>query len=141
MTYGFVWLAAIVIFLLLEAVTYQLVCIWFAGGALAALISFGLKASPTVQIAVFFAVSIILLLLTRPALKRLINAKKVKTNVDLIPGSCGLVVESIDNLSEKGRVKVGGMEWAARSAGGEKIEKGTAVVVKEVSGVKLIVSI
>ena len=101
MTYGFVWLAAIVIFLLLEAVTYQLVCIWFAGGALAALISFGLKASPTVQIAVFFAVSIILLLLTRPALKRLINAKKVKTNVDLIPGSCGLVVESIDNLSEK----------------------------------------
>ena len=51
----------------------------------------------------------------------------------------GIVTESIDNLAEKGKVKLGGMEWTARSANGEKIEKDAVIVVKEVSGVKLIV--
>ena len=139
MLYGYTWLAAIVVFLLLEAATYQLVCIWFAGGALAALISYGLGGSVIVQTTVFLAVSTLLLILTRPILKKYITSKRVNTNIDSIPGKEGIVTESIDNLAEKGKVKLGGMEWTARSANGEKIEKDTVLVVQEVSGVKLIV--
>ncbi len=136
---GLVWVIGIIVFLLLEAATYQFICIWFAGGALAALIFWALGLGMNVQISVFFIASAVLLILTRPFVKKVTANRAIKTNVEVIPGKVGLVTETIDNLSEKGKVKLDGMEWTARSESGEVIEEGKKVEVLEVSGVKLIV--
>ncbi len=136
---GIVWVIGIVVFLLLEAATYQFICIWFAGGALGALVSWTLGAGMNVQISVFFIVAAVLLILTRPFVKKITANRTVKTNVDVIPGKIALVTEEINNLSEQGKVKLDGMEWTARSKNGESIEQGKQVEVLEVSGVKLIV--
>ena len=137
--YGFLWLAAIVVFLVLESVTYQFICIWFAGGALGALAAYGLGATVNVQIVVFFVVSIILLVLTRPAVKKLTHKKRVKTNIDSVVGKIVVITETVDNTAGTGKAKLDGMEWTVRSFDGTVIEQGTNVTVKEVSGVKLIV--
>ncbi len=136
---GIVWVIGIVVFLLLEAATYQFICIWFAGGALGALISWALGAGMNVQISAFFIVSAILLILTRPLVRKITESRKIKTNVEVIPGKICLVTEEINNLSETGKAKLDGMEWTARSENGEVIKEGSRAEVVEVSGVKLIV--
>ena len=137
--YGVLWTFAFIAFLILEAVTFQFICIWFAGGALGALAAYALGGSLNCQILVFFAVSAILLVLTRPFVKKVTEGRKVKTNSESLIGNQGKVSEKIDNLSEIGRVKIQGMEWSARSADGEIIAENTIVEVVEISGVKLIV--
>ena len=136
---GIVWVIGIVVFLLLEAATYQFICIWFAGGALGALVSWALGAGMNVQISVFFIVSAILLVLTRPFVRKITESRKIKTNVEVIPGKICLVTEEINNFSETGKAKLDGMEWTARSKNGEVIKEGSKAEVVEVSGVKLIV--
>lgn len=137
--YGFMWLAAIVVFLLLEAASYQFICIWFAGGALGALVAFGLGASLNLQILIFFILSALLLILTRPFVKKVVGSGRAKTNVESIPGKKAVVTEKINNLEDKGKAKLDGMVWTARSSDDTVIEEGTTVSVVEVSGVKLIV--
>lgn len=139
MFYGYVWLSAILIFIVLEVLTYQLVCIWFVGGSLAALLAYALGASVNFQIVGFFVVSILLLILTRPVLKKHILSKQEKTNIDSIPGKTGIVIENIDNNYQKGKVKLDGMEWTARSFDNELIDEGKNVQIVEISGIKLIV--
>lgn len=137
--YGFMWLAAIVVFLLLEAASYQFICIWFSGGALGALIAFGLGASLNLQILIFFIVSALLLILTRPFVKKVVGSRRTKTNVESLPGKKAVVTERINNLEDKGKAKLDGMVWTARSSDDSVIEEGSTVSVVEVSGVKLIV--
>ena len=137
--YGFLWTIAIIVFLILEAATFQFICIWFAGGALGALAANALGGSLNCQITVFFIVSAILLVLTRPFVKKLTLGKKTRTNAESIPGKRGKVTETIDNISETGRVKLEGMEWTARSVDDGIIPESTIVEVIEISGVKLIV--
>ena len=136
---GFMWLAAIVVFMLLEAATFQFICIWFAGGAVGALVASLLGASLNVQVTVFFVVSAVLLILTRPFVKKLNVGGKAKTNVDGVPGKKGVVSEEINNLEQTGAVKLDGMVWTARSEDGTIIEKGSTVEVISVSGVKIVV--
>lgn len=137
--YGFMWLVAIVVFLLLEAASYQFICIWFAGGALGALVAFGLGASLNLQILIFFILSALLLILTRPFVKKVVGSGRAKTNVESIPGKKAVVTERINNLEDKGKAKLDGMVWTARSCDDTVIEEGTTVSVVDVSGVKLIV--
>lgn len=137
--YSFLWLASIIIFLILEAATYQFICIWFAGGSLGALIASMFGASLSLQITAFFAVSVLLLVLTRPAVKKLTANKGIKTNIEEVPGKTALVTEKIDNTIGTGKAKLDGMEWTARSVDGDVIEKGKKVTVESVSGVKLMV--
>ena len=63
-----------------------------------------------------------------------------KTNVDSVIGAEGYVTEAIDNLSYTGRVKLGGITWAARSTSGAGIPVGTLVKVERIEGVKVFVS-
>ena len=138
MTY--VWLGAVLLFLVLEGATAAVTSLWFVVGALAALLVETLGGELWLQITVFCLVSVALLLALRPWLKKFINPKKVKTNVDAIVGKQGLVLEEIDNLTGTGKVKLDGMEWSARSANGEKIEEGTVIVVEKIEGVKVFVT-
>ena len=134
----FLWLALFVVFLIVEAGTVALVSIWFALGALAALVSCVLGAEMWLQITVFLVVSLVLLALLWKRVRSKLTT--TKTNVDSVIGAEGYVTEAIDNLSYTGRVKLGGITWAARSTSGAGIPVGTLVKVERIEGVKVFVS-
>ena len=139
MEYGWiVWVAAMVLFAIVEAVTVSLVSVWFVGGSLAALIVELLGGSMLVQILVFLAVSAVLLALLRPFARRFV-APHTATNADMALGNEAYVTETVDNLRETGAVKLDGKIWTARSAGGEIIPAGTLIRVVKLEGVKLYV--
>ena len=137
----YTWLGLIVLFLIVEAACpVHLISIWFAAGSLAALLLGMMGASLGVQVGAFLLVSVILLASLWPLVRKYINPKITQTNVDAIIGSTGLVIADIDNVSAQGQVKLGAMEWTARSASGDPISAGTLVRVERIEGVKLIVS-
>ena len=136
----YVWLIALVAFVVIEIATMGLTTIWFAGGALIALVLALLKVSVYVQAGAFLVISIVLLICTRPLAVKFFNQKREKTNVDSIIGKQAIVVTQIDNLREKGQVILNGMEWSARAyEEGCIISAGAIVEVKEIRGVKLMV--
>lgn len=134
------WLVLLILSLVAEGVSAAVTSIWFAAGALAAMVAAMLGAQLWLQILLFMAVSILLLLSLRPLLKKYITPKKVRTNIDSVIGSQGVVTEKIDNIAATGRVKLGGMEWSARSASGEVIEPGAVIMVEKIEGVKVFVT-
>lgn len=136
-----VWLGLMIVFLIVEAsCPIHLVSIWFAVGSLAAVLASVLGAALWLQITLFVVVSAGLLAMLWPLTKKFLNPKVTATNVDSVIGSRGLVTEAIDNLSACGHVKLGAMEWTARSSSGEPIPVGTQVRVDRVEGVKVFVS-
>ena len=138
-SYGVLWLLAMILFIVIECFSYQLMSIWMAVGALSALIAYGLGADFVVQFIIFIVVSLALIVITRPFAERFLNAKNTKTNVDSIPGKKAIVIKTIDNLKNSGTVKLDGMEWSAKSENGEIISEGEAVEILRVEGVKAIV--
>lgn len=136
----YVWLIALVVFIVIEIATMGLTTIWFAGGALIALVLALVDVSFYVQLAAFLVISIVLLVCTRSLAMKFFNGKRVKTNVDSIIGKQAIVLAEIDNLKEEGQVILNGMEWSARAyENGTVIPVGAVVEVKEVQGVKLMV--
>ena len=111
---SFYWLAAFVIFLIIEALTVSLTSIWFAGGALGGLAASALGADIQIQLVVFVVVSFLLLLLVRPLSKKYLRPGTTKTNVGSLVGKTTAVKERIDNLSDRGSVEIGGQTWLAR---------------------------
>ncbi len=130
-----IWFAVIVIFFAIEAATFNLVTIWFGVAAILPLIMAILKLSIISQVIVFILLSIILLLLTRPLVKKLEAGKKVKTNYEAVIGKEGIAIDSFD-VGFNGNVKVDGLEWLAFSSI-DNITKGERVIVKEVTGSKI----
>ena len=135
-----IWLVLLVVFLIVEASTVTVVSLWFAAGALAALLASLLGAAPWLQILLFLAVSAGLLIALRPLVRRFIHPKLTATNVDSVIGTMGVVTASVDNVSAVGQVKLGAMEWSARSTSGAPIPQGTLVKVDRIEGVKVFVS-
>ncbi len=134
------WLIALAVLLLIEIVTLGLTTIWFAGGSLIAFLVAIFGGPFWLQFVLFFIVSLLLLLFTRPAAVKYINRSRIRTNYESMPGREGRVIERIDNFNESGTVVVGGQEWSARAIeDGIVIEAGAKVFVREIRGVKLIV--
>jgi Membrane protein implicated in regulation of membrane protease activity len=134
------WLVLLVVLLVIELATLGLTTIWFAGGAAAAFVASILGAGLVVLIVVFLAVSILLLVFTRPFAAKYINKNRVRTNVDSLLGQKAVVTQDIDNLAGTGEARVDGKVWMARTENdGEQIVCGTTVTILGVSGVKLIV--
>lgn len=134
-----VWVIAMVVFLVVEAVTVGLASIWFAVGALAAMFTAMVGAVLWVQLAVFLVVSAVMLYFTRPLVKKYVNAKVQPTNADMLIGRECRVTETIDNVAGTGAVYVDGKTWTARTDDGEQIPEGELVIAKRIDGVKLIV--
>ena len=134
------WIIAMVVFLVIEAVTVGVVSVWFAIGALFAMVTAMLGANLWVQITVFLIVSAIALYFTRPLVKKFVNNKVEPTNADMLIGKECRVVETIDNLSGTGAVYVDGKTWTARTVDEEIIPEGQLVKAERIEGVKLIVS-
>ena len=136
----YIWLGVLVAAVVLEIATTQIVSIWFAIGALASLIATLAGVEQLwIQIVIFVLVSAIAVVATRPIVKRIVNKKAEPTNADMVIGKTGIVTEKIDNLAPSGMIKAGGQVWTARSADDSVIEENERVIVKEISGVKLIV--
>lgn len=135
------WIVLLIIFAVAEAVTVQLVSVWFAVGALAGLIANLCGANVTLQIVIFISVSIICFVATRPLVKKFTANRIEKTNADRCIGDTAVVVEEINNVEASGQVKVNGNIWTARSLDNSVIPVNARVTVEKIEGVKLIVSL
>ena len=133
------WIALLIVLVIIEAVTAQLVTIWFAAGAAAANIAELLNSHPWLQWLIFIIVSVVTLIATRPLVRKATKQKIQPTNADRCIGQTAVVTEEIDNIAGKGQVHVNGITWTARSADGSVIEKDRKVTVEKIEGVKLIV--
>ena len=136
---AYVWLAAAIVMGVVEGATFNLVSVWFAGGAVAAFLTALFGGKFPLQLTLFIVVSAILLACLRPLAKRRAAVKPVRTNADRIIGMTGIVTEAIDNIRATGAVKVGGVEWTARSEQDAVIEAGSQVKILRISGVKVYV--
>lgn len=134
-----VWLVLLVAFAAAEAITVGLTSIWFAAGALAALVAALLGGPLWVQITLFLAVSLLCLAAVRPLAKRLLNDRVEPTNADRVIGAQAQVTEDVDNIHGKGAVVIRGVTWSARSQDGGPIPAGTMVRVLRIEGVKVFV--
>ena len=140
MNYTIVWLGLLILFLGLEIATLGITTIWFAAGAIPAMIAAALHAPLWVQIILFLIVSLVLLIFTRPIAVKYFNKDRVKTNAESLVGRTAIVISEIDNLEGIGQVTVSGQEWSARSTEENgKIPVGAVVTVRAINGVKLIV--
>jgi membrane protein implicated in regulation of membrane protease activity len=138
---AFVWLFVIVAAIVMEAATVALVSIWFVPSACIAMILALCDVALWIQLLVFFAVFIILMIALKPVFKKNIGLKIVPTNADTVIGMQAVVTESIDNLRAQGQVKVRGQVWTARSSDEKTIyEAGEIVSVLAIEGVKLVCS-
>ncbi len=134
------WAIAFVFFIVVEIATANaLVSIWFAFGALISMFFAIADFDFVVQLTVFVVASLILLIATRPLVRKM-QGEKYHTNFELDIGKTAVVTERIDNELGEGRVKLDGTNWAARSSDGSVIEQGSVVTVQEVDGAKLIVA-
>lgn len=135
-----VWLVLLVLFAIAEAATVALVSIWFAAGALAALLCSIITGDIWIQIFVFVVVSAITLAVVRPLARKHIFPHRVPTNADRVIGREGVITQDVNNVASTGAVIIGGMAWTARSETGAAIPEGTVVTVKRIEGVKLYVA-
>lgn len=133
------WIILAIVFLAVEFGTVALISLWFVGGSVAALAVCLLGGPLWLQVLVFGLISLALLLLVRPFLKKYIDPKKVRTNVDAMRGRQAVLLETADNLAATGSLELSGVVWTARSADGSVIPAGTVVTVQGVEGVKLLV--
>lgn len=131
------WIILAVVFLAVEFGTVALISLWFVGGSAAALVVSLLDGPLWLQVLVFGLVSLALLLMVRPFLKKYIDPKKVRTNVDALRGKQAVLTETVDNLAATGALQINGVIWTVRSADGSVIPAGTVVTVLGVEGSKL----
>ena len=134
------WLIAMVIFIAAEAMTVSLVSIWFAAGALGAIIVALLGGGLILQVTVFLALAIVLLLGLRSMVRKHLAPRITKTNIDSLIGATGVVLTPVNNIAALGQVRVNGVEWSARSTDNSHINAGTLVRVDRIEGVKVFVS-
>ena len=138
-TMVFVWLVIAVVLGIFEAATVALVSIWFAIGAVAAMVPAYFNAPFWVQILVFILVSALCFVFTRPFFKKIIRVNKQPTNVDRLVGQDGVATDDIENIECRGKVFISGLTWSARSETGELIPQGAVVTVKKIEGATLVV--
>ena len=128
------WLVLFVVLALFELATVNLVSIWFSLGALITTFVSLAADNVMVHLAVFTISSIILVLLTKPFVKKLKKRDVIPTNLDRVIGKVGVVTETIEK-DDIGEVKVLGKKWSAYSD--KEIKENSKVKVLSINGVKL----
>ncbi|MGN0483164.1 MAG: NfeD family protein [Lachnospiraceae bacterium] len=134
------WLVLLIVLLLIEIITVGLTTIWFAGGALAAVLVCAVGGNEVVQFLVFLTVSLLLLFFTRPVAVKYINRNREKTNYEGIIGKEVRITQRVENRNNTGKAMLGGQEWTVRSEMEDLVlEPGSIAKVVRIEGVKLIV--
>ena len=134
-----VWGTVMVVTIVAEIATTQMISIWFSCASLVSLVLACFNAPRWAQFCVFVAMTALLLILTRPIVKKL-KKQYVRTNADMNIGKTAIVTETIHNELSQGRAPIGGVSWKAVSADGNVIEKDETVTIQDIEGAKLIVS-
>lgn len=137
----YVWAIFAVFMLICEALTTQLVSIWFVIGGIAAAVTCVFTDNILIQSIVFLVVSLVCLAATRPLVKKFNDKKKQPTNSDRLIGRVGIVTMDIVNIKGEGQVNVDGKIWSAKSADDREIKTGASVRITSIEGVKLIVEV
>ncbi len=135
----FFWLVAMLVLIVLEVVSVGLITIWFAFGALLALIASYFGLSFVTQVIIFATSSLLLLVFTRPLVQKYIMPHKTKTNANSLIGKRAVVTKAISEHAY-GQVKVDGQVWTAKADNELELSKGTEVLIEAIEGVKLVVS-
>ena len=128
------WLIIMLILSFVEIITINLVTIWFVASAGIALLVSLVTDSYYIQFLVFGICGLLIMVLTRPLLKKLMKKDKTKTNLDRVIGMTGICTEEISK-NKVGEVKVDGKRWSAISP--VKIKVGDEVLITDIDGVKL----
>ena len=128
------WIGLIVLFVIIEAATVQLVTIWFAIGSVAGLIACAAGLEIWIQFLIFAVVSAVAL-----AVKKFTKGRKQPTNADRYIGQEATVTEKISNELSTGAVRIGGLVWTARTVDNSEAEEGERVTVEAIEGAKLLV--
>lgn len=136
--YIYFWLAIMVGLIIFEAMTAQIVALWFIGGSLVSLILAIFNVHIAIQIVAFLIISITLMIFINPILKKLNKNKELKTNAEELTEEVGLVIKDIPT-DDIGEVKVKYQIWNAVSENNEPIEKGKKVSIVKIEGNKLVV--
>ena len=134
-----IWGILFVLTVVAEIASQQLISIWFSAGSLVALFAAVLGAPIWLQALLFVAVSALLLILTRPLVRKFTNFVSKYTNLRLDLGKFGTVVQTVDPEKGTGRVRVDDIDWIAVSQPNWIIPKGATVQVQAVDGTKLFV--
>ena len=135
------WLIVSGICFVIEMITTGFLIFWAAIGALFAMITSFFTDNLIIQVAVFVISSSLLILFTKPFVKKILNDKDtVATNAYSIIGKSGLVTQEINPTLGTGQVKIGTETWSAKCNEQEVIEKGTNVEIISIDGVKVVVS-
>lgn len=138
-----IWLVVAIIMLVIEVVTTGLATLWFALGAIVAMVMDLCGAPLTSQIIVMAIVSvasfILCMIWIRPKLESLRKKNVQRTNADRLIGREGVVIVPLNGAEGKGQVKIDGQVWSAKAD--TDIAEGIKVTVKAIEGVKLVVEI
>lgn len=135
------WLILSGVCLILEIITIGFLIFWFAIGALLAMVTSFFTENLLIQTSVFVISSTILIFATKPFVQKFVNKKEnIKTNVYSTIGKIGIVTQDIDSIQSLGQIKVEGEVWSAIGINDMNIPQGTEVEIKEIKGVKAIVS-
>ncbi len=135
---AWVWLILAVVFIIIEMLTFTVITVWFAIGALLSVFLSFLPIPFHYQVLIFLVLSTALLFLTRPLVLKKLEGKKQKTNVDSLVGMNVLVVKDILPF-DKGEVKINGNIWTAKTESNETLEKGSECTILRIEGVTAIV--
>ncbi len=139
--YIITWLILLIVFIAVELFTVGLTSIWFAAGALVALIIAACGGGFVFQLMAFLAVAFGALFATRPWAKKYINSRTQATNADSVIGTEVKVTERVSNIDQTGTVVAKGQEWTARAENDTMIfEQGELAKVVRIDGVKLILT-
>lgn len=137
-----IWAVLLIVFVIIEVITIQLVSIWLAAASLITMLcAFFLDIPFLTQLGIFTLSSIIMLAVTMPLLRKNLNKGHIPTNAELDVGKSAVVIEEINTEIHTGRVTLNGVDWSAVSGNGEIIPKNSIVTVTEVQGAKLVVKI
>ena len=139
MIYGWLWLGILVLAIVVEVITDQLVSIWFVPAAIVAIILDFCSVDIVWQVLAFLLVSAAGIILAKTVFAKYFKPKITKTNIEAIIGERCVVTEKIDNYAGCGQVKIKGLIWSARGVGEDDVfEEGEILHVVAIEGVKVI---
>jgi membrane protein implicated in regulation of membrane protease activity len=129
-----VWVAVTIICVVIESLTLALTTIWFGISAFV-LVFLAFTPLPFVaQVFIFVALALVLLIFTRPFVKKKLSQKQIATNYERVIGQIAVVTKKITAL-DKGAIKINGMEWTAAVKEDIVLEKGSKCIIEEIAGV------
>ncbi len=133
------WLIASGAFFIGEILTVGFLLFWFGIACLLAMVVSFFTSNIIIQMVVFLVSSVILILSTKPFVKKFINKKTILTNTNSLIGKKAIVIKEINNLQGTGQIKIGGEIWSAQNESDTTISENQEVEIIKIEGVKLIV--